>query len=524
MRNWFGTLLVAGFISASVGDAQGPTRGGTLSYGRYADSLFLDPVFTDANLDIWILQNIYETLIQTGSEKKSLLPGLATAWRFSKDGKTFALTLRSGVKFSDGSSMTGDDVKFSLDRARNNQNGAWNFLLGSISSVATKGNQIIITLKNTDPSLPAALATFNSAILPKKLYAAATGSDELARAKAFAEKPIGTGPFMLSEWKRGSSMTLKKNPNYWRKGNDGKALPYLETVRFEIVPDDNARILKLQSGELDGAEFIPFARVAELQSDPKLDMKLFPSTRVNFVVMNNRAKLKDGKDNPLANLKLRQALNYATDKQALIKLVTFGLGKPMRSYLSSSTPLFAPQAMYPFNLEKARALFAESGVPNGTEISVQIVAGSADQIALTTALQQMWQQIGIKLKIEQFDSATTNSRYQDTDFQMQVNYWTDDIADPNELTAYAAVFESSESFKTGFKSAEVEKLFTQSQAETNPAKRAAMYAQIQKIHTEAAPMIFLYEQPFAVALSKNVQDFVQTPLGVNVFGAAYKNK
>ena len=524
MRNWFGALLVLAMVFLGVGDAQGPTRGGTLTYGRYADSLFLDPVFTDANLDIWILQNIYETLIQTGSGSKGLVPGLASKWGFGKDGKTFTLTLRPGVKFSDGSSVTAQDVKFSLDRARNPDNGAWNFLLGSILSIKASGNQIVIVLKNTDPSLPAALATFNSAILPKKLYAAAKGADEKARAKAFAEKPVGTGPFVLSEWKRGSSMTLKRNPNYWRKGADGKALPYLETVRFEIVPDDNARILKLQAGELDGAEFIPFARVNELQADPKINMKLFPSTRVNFVVMNNRPKLKDGTDNPLSNLKLRQALNYATDKQALIKLVTFGLGKPMRSYLSSSTPLFAPQTMYPFNLEKAKALFAESGAAPGVEISVQIVAGSADQIALTTALQQMWDAIGVKLKIEQFDSATTNKRYQDTDFQMQVNYWTDDIADPNELTAYAAVFESSESFKTGFKSDALEKAFVQSQQETNPIKRAALYAQIQKIHTEAAPMIFLYEQPFAVALSKRVRDFVQTPLGVNVFGGAYLEK
>jgi peptide/nickel transport system substrate-binding protein len=317
---------------------------------------------------------------------------------------------------------------------------------------------------------------------------------------------------------------LKRNPNHWRKGSDGRALPYLDEVKFEIVPDDNARILKLQSGELDGAEFIPFARVAELQADPKINMKLFPSTRVNFVVMNTRPKLKDGTENPLSNLKLRKALNYATDKQALIRLVTFGLGKPMRSYLSSSTPLFAPQTMYPFNLEKAKTLFAESGVAEGTEIAVQIVAGSADQIALTTALQQMWDQIGVKLKIDQFDSATTNSKYQDTDFQMQVNYWTDDIADPNELTAYAAVFESSESFKTGFKNDEVEKLFTQTQAETNTTKRTEMYRRIQQIHTEAAPMIFLYEQPFAVALSKKLRDFVQTPLGVNVFSNAYLEK
>lgn len=518
MGRWF--AIAAGVILLGVAYAA-PQRGGTLTYGRYADSLFLDPVFTDANLDIWILTNIYETLIQIGPGGKGLVAGLATNWAFSKDGKTFTLTLRPGVKFSDGSPLTPEDVKFSLERAKNPDNGAWNFLLGSLASVATKGNQVVLSLKNPDPSLPAALATFNSAILPKKLYGAAKGKDEKERAKAFAERPVGSGPFMLKEWKRGSSMVLVRNPNYWRKGADGQPLPYLDGIRFEIIPDDSARILKLQSGELDGAEFIPFARVAELQADPKLVMKLFPSTRVNFVVMNNRPKLKNGSDNPLSNPKLRQALNYATDKQALIRVVTFGLGKPMTSYLSSSTPLHAPQAGYPYNLDKAKQLFAESGYQPGLELSVQVVAGSADQIALTTALQQMWEEIGVKLKIEQFDSATTNARYQDADFQMQVNYWTDDIADPNELTAYAAVFDNAESFKTGFKSEEVNRLFAQSQQETNPARRAEQYRRIQELYMAAAPMIFLYQQPFAVALSKRVRDFEQIPLGNNIFVNTY---
>lgn len=523
MRKWLATMTILAVAALGLSSAA-PTRGGTLVYGRYADSLFLDPVFTDANLDIWILTNIYETLIQPGPGGKGLVPGLATKWAFSEDGKTFTLMLRPGVKFSDGSALTAEDVKFSLERAKNPDNGAWNFLLGSINTVTVKGNQIVLSLKNPDPSLPAALATFNSAVLPKKLFAAAKGQDEKSRAKAFAEKPVGSGPFMLKEWKRGSSMTLVRNPNYWRKGADGKPLPYLEGIRFEIVPDDSARILKLQSGALDGAEFIPFARVAELQADPKLNMKLFPSTRVNFVVMNNRPKLKDGSDNPLSNLKLRQALNYATDKAALIKLVNFGNGKPMTSYLSSSTPLQAPQTMYPYDLEKAKQLFAESGAQPGLELSVQIVAGSADQIALTTALQQMWDAIGVKLRIEQLDSASSNDRYQKNDFQMQVNYWTDDIADPNELTAYATVFKNAESFHTGYRSDEADKLFAQSQQETNPAKRAAQYRRMQELYVAASPMIFLYEQPFAVALSKKLRDFVQIPLGNNIFVNAYLEK
>ncbi|WP_027482871.1 ABC transporter substrate-binding protein [Deinococcus pimensis] len=524
MRKTTVTLAVSLALASSLAALAAPVRGGTLTYGRYADSLLLDPVYTDANLDIWILTNLYDTLIEAVPGTNTFRGALASSYAFSGDGKTFTLTLRPGVKFSDGTPVTAADVKFSLDRARDPNHGAWNALLESIASVTPKGNQVVLTLKHPDPSLVAALATFNSAILPAKKYAATPGKDDQARAKAFAEKPVGSGPFVLSEWKRGSSMVLKRNPYYWKKGADGKALPYLDGIRFEILPDDNTRILKLQSGEIQGAEFIPFSRVAELKANPQLNMVLFPSTRRNFIVINTRGKLKSGAANPLANLKLRQALNYATDKSALIKLVAFGNGKESKSYLASTTPLYAAQTGYPYDLAKARALYRESGAPANLALSVQVVAGNADQIALATALQQMWAQLGVKLSIEQLESATANGRYAENDFQMQFNYWTDDIADPNEGTAYAAVYRNAESFHTGFRDAKVDALFAQSQNELDPKKRANLYAQIQRTYMAAAPMIFLYEQPFPVALRKNVKDFLQTPLGNNVFVNTYLEK
>ena len=110
-------------------------RGGDLTFGRYADSLFLDPVLNDANVDIWILTNLYDTLIRSSPDGKGLEPGLATEWAVSDDGTEVTLTLREGVKFADGSDMTAEDVKWSLDRARNPENGIWNGLIGSIDSV-----------------------------------------------------------------------------------------------------------------------------------------------------------------------------------------------------------------------------------------------------------------------------------------------------------------------------------------------------------------------------------------------------
>jgi len=510
--------LALGFAAAA------PKQGGKLVYGRYADSLFLDPVLNDANVDIWILLNIYDTLLAPTPDGKGVKPNLATRYTVSRDGKTMTLVLRQGVKFSDGTPLTPQDVKFSLDRARDPNNGAWNSLLASIDSVNISGNNIVLTLKYPDPSLPAALATFNSAIMPQKQFMAMPGATDADKAKAFAEKPIGTGPFMLKEWKKGSSMTLVRNPYYWAKDENGIQLPYLDELRFEVIPDDNTRILKLQSGELDGAEFIPLSRVAELKANPNINMVLFPSTEVDSVTMNNRPKLKDGSDNPLANQKVRQALNYATDKDSIIKIVTFGLAKPSKSFMSSSTPLYAPQNGYPYNLEKARALLKQAGYDKGFELSVMIVAGNADQTAIASSLQQMWAPLGIKLRIDQFDAATNRAKYRANDFQMRVSKWTDDIADPSEITSYFAIYKNVESLHTGFQNKELEDLFDQSQREISEVKRAVLYQKIQKIYWDQAPIIFLYEAPYPVALQKYVKGFVQIPLGNNIFVNTYLDK
>ena len=517
------TLALAAALS--LGQAFAVTRGGQMVFGRYADSLFLDPVLNDANLDIWILTNLYDTLLQPTADGKSVQPGLASAYTVSADKKSMKLTLRPGIKFADGSPITSADVKWSLDRARNPDNGAWNGLLGSIASVAASGNTVTLTLKNPDPTLPAALATFNAAIMPQKLFTAAPGANDADKAKAFAEKPIGSGPFVLSEWKRGSYMVMKRNPYYWKKGSDGKALPYLDSVRFEIVPDDNTRILKLQAGELQGAEFIPLSRVAELKADPKINMMLYPSTKVNDIIMNNRPKLNDGTPNPLGDVRVRQALNYAVNRDALIQLVTFGTGKPMKSFMSSSTPLFdSSQQGYSYDPAKAKALLSAAGYANGVTVTALSTSGSADDQALLTALQQMWGAVGVQLKIEQVDAATKTARYRAADFQMRTGAWTDDIADPSEITGYYAVKGDTDAAHTGFTDPTIEKLFAQSQQETSRIKRAGLYRQIQTLYTKASPTIYLFETPYPVALTKNVNGFNQIPLGNNIFEAAWLSK
>ncbi len=442
MSRWIRGLLLGCALVAIAATAQAATRGGKMIYARYADSLWLDPVFNDANVDIWILTNLYDTLLQPTADGKGVSPGLATAYQVSDDGLTFTLTLRQGTKFSDGSPITAEDVKGTLERARNPKNGIWNFILESVDSVEIKSpDTVALHLKHPDPTLAAGLATFNTAIMPQKLFDATPGATDEAKAKAFAEHPVGSGPFMFDSWQRGTQMVIKRNPYYWQMGEDGKPLPYLDEVDFPIIPDDATRILKLQAGEVDGAELIPYARVQELKNDPNLNMALFPSTKVTFLTMNVRPKMKDGSANPLADARVRQALNYAVDKAALIKIVTFDVGTPVISYMSSATPLVSGDGpAYPYDPEKAKALLKEAGIAPGTTITCFALAGSADDNAILSTVQAMWSAVGVTLKIEQVDNATRTARYRAGDFQMRTSLWTDDIADPSEITSYFAYF------------------------------------------------------------------------------------
>lgn len=523
-------LMAASFaavpvMTVSKGAQAAPTRGGKMVYGRYADSLFLDPVLTDANVDIWVMNNLYDTLLLPTDDGLGLQPGLATKWELANGGKTINLTLRDGVKFANGTPMKASDVKWSLDRARNPKNGPWPDLVASIDTVEITGPLgIQLKLKHADPSMLAALATFNTCILPQALFEAAPGATDEEKSKVYSLKPVGTGAFLLAEWKLGVSMKLVRNPYYWKKAPDGKALPYLDELEFQIIPEDNTRLLKLKAGELHGTEFVPFSRVKELKADATLRMELWPSTKVNYLTFNVRPKFSDGSDNPLSNEKVRQALNYAVNKDAVMAIVTQGLGIPMTSFMSKTTPLHIKQDLYKVDVAKAKKLLADAGMSKGFEVSCMMVAGNADSTNLLTTVQQMWSAVGVKLKIEQLDNPTLTKRYRAGDFSMRTSGWTNDIADPNEITSYFAYYPNIQSLHSGWQDKRVDALYEASQMEVDPKKRAAQYKEIQEIYSAAAPILFLYETPYPVVFRKNAMGFVQIPLGNNFFEAAYVAK
>ncbi len=482
-------------VAEPTPDATG-TAGGTFTFSRGSDSDNLDPVTQDGNVNIWVFMNIYDQLVRVNDAGTEIVPALAEKWDVSSDNLTYTFHLRPGVLFSDGTPLKASDVKYSVDRAKTNKKSGWTFSLEALKEITTPDDStVVMTLSEPWAPFLSDIAMFNASVI-SEAFAKKVGEEGLV------EQTMGTGPFMLGEWKKGEYILLKKNPNYWDKG-----LPLLDEIKITVVPDDNSRILQLQGGQIDGMYNVPLNRVSELGQSSDLDVKQFTSTYNNFIALNTR-------NAPLSDVKVRQALNYATDKQALIKIVNFGIGEVSNSFMPNGALYWnKDQVGYPFDLDKATALMKESSIPDGAKISIQIQAGAESGLQLATALKEMWSKININLDIQQLEQAIVTDNYRKNNFEAYATGWTNDIIDPDELVSYAILPENFENYHTGWTNQKAIDLAKQGRATLDDAERRKIYYQIQDIHMQDAPFVYLYVLPYIDALNKKVQGFIHHPMG-----------
>ncbi|MBX6340933.1 MAG: ABC transporter substrate-binding protein, partial [Thermomicrobiaceae bacterium] len=408
---------------------------------------------------------------------------------------TYTFHLRAGVKFYDGSPLTASDVKWSLERAKTTQDSVWTFTLDPVKEVAAPDDRtVVVTLNQPWAPFLADIAMFNSSVV-----SAAFAKDNPDKLK---EQTMGTGPFHLKEWKKGDHITLVKNPNYWEPG-----LPYLDQITITTVPDDNNRILQLQGGQVDGITDVPFNRIGDLGQDPKLQVLKFTSTYNNFIAINVR-------NAPLNDVKFRQALNYATDKKALIDTILFGNAEVSNSFMPNGALYWnKDQPGYPFDLAKAKELIAQSSSPSGAKIEIQVQSGDQTSLQIATALKDMWKQIGVDLEISQLEQGVLNDNYRTNKFQLQLTGWTNDIIDPDELVSYAILPEQTQNYHTGWTNQEAIDLAKKGRTTLDDAERRKIYYRIQEIHMSDAPFIYLYVIPYVDVVAKKVKGFFHHPMG-----------
>jgi len=481
--------------TTSAGQSGAPARGGDLVIARTADSQSMNNTTVFDNESIWIFEQVFQTLYTVTPNGKGVQPMLATGYTVSADKKTYTFTLRSGVKFSNGTPMTSADVKFSLDQARAAAKG-WGYIDTAVKSVAAPTpSTVVVTLKYPWAPLLADLSLFSNGIVP-----ASYGGESETQ---FYNAPVGTGPFKWDYWHKGSALKLVRNPDYWQPGK-----PYLNSVTWTDVPSDNTRELQLKGGQAQVDEFPAWATVSSLKSTPSVTMNLFNSTRTDYLAFNEQRK-------PFGDVHVRRAISLAVNRAALVKAVLFGNGKPANSLFPPQVPYYqaATQGLQ-FDLAAAKQEMAKSSVPHGFSTTILVSSGFSDYLTIATILQSELKPLGINLSIQRLDPNVANTNQQSLKYDMTLTYWTMDIPDPDELATFGVDPNSgAKSFFTAYDNPTVVKDTHDAEQTLATPARQALYDTVQSDAASDAFMSFLYYSPYAYATTSSVHGFYVTPLG-----------
>lgn len=488
------TLLGPDRSLPQVAAMQGePKAGGKLSMTLYTDVFSFDPPVPSDNPSIWTMLNVYDQLTRVAPGAEKVEPGLAESWESSSDGLTWTFHLRD-AKYPDGTSATAEDVVFSLERIF--AAPTYGFLFAAFESVkAVDERTVTIHLRQPWGPMLADLSLYGASVVPKRVVE--------AKKEQFFNAPFGTGPFYVTEWAKGDRISLKKNPHYWDQGK-----PYLDELEFLIIPDDNTRVIKLEAGEIDIATDLPYSQIDVLRQTDGIVVQTDPLSRVDYIALNHTRA-------PFDDLNVRKAINFAVNKEQIIKTVLFGNGEPAQSLLPKMLWWNKDGQPYPYDPDQAQQFLAKSKVPDGFETDILISAGNSVQQQYTTVVQQNLAEIGIKINIKQLDELTLyNDYFQKLDYNMLAQYHTTDIVDPDEIVNYALNPEGgNQAIWTGYNNPKIAELTKSGQGESDLGKREAIYHQIQQLSLDDAQVLFLYFPTSRTALRGSIQGFKVQPTG-----------
>ncbi len=479
-----------GVAALSPAAAQTPT---VLRMARNAEPGIFVPWLIDDNPALFLLANVYDGLLRVTKDGASVEPALATSWDTSADGLTWTFHLRPGVMFSDGTPLTSNDVKVSLDLARAGQRTVWKDNYKAIKEIQTP-DPATVNIILTEPHAPllSELAMFPAWIMQADM---ATATDAAGYDDSMNWASKGTGGYYTESWKKGDPVVLKRNPYYW------KNTPSVDEVDIEYVPDDNTRVLKLQGGETDIIDFVPFSQIDALNTQPGVKAQLFPIQQTTFVILNVTKP-------PLNDVTVRQALNYSTDKDAIIKSVFFGQAQVMNAPIPLGTYVDKESPGYPFDLAKAKALMAASSVPNGFTLPMVVPNNNQDRINMAIILKDEWAKIGVTVDIQQLESSAARAATRgEGNFMSTPSAWTNDMNDPTEIVNYEMRGgEGSGSFAywTRYNNPALSAKITAADLEQDPAKREAQYVDIQRTYLKDAPLVFIANLGATAAWRSNI--------------------
>ena len=470
-----GTLAAFGGVNVANAD---PAE--KIIVGRAVDSDDLDPVTCTGNQNIFIFNLILDGLLKSSDDGSAIEPCLATDMpEISEDGKVYTFHVQEGLLFSDGSPVTAEDWEWTFTRAIETEDSSWHMCVENLDHVECPDDTCIFTLG-----------------VQSKAYFEKVGADE------YHNGILGTGPYAVSEWKKGEYLTLEANPNYRVEGK-----PLTKTVEFKIVSDDAARIIQLQGGDIDIATDLSFSGLMQLEGDPNINVEADPSTMVYWLSLNSKSE-------KLADPKVREALYLATNSQEFVDTITFGYATPASSIINPTSEFYYASDQPSGDIEKAKALLAEAGV-GPFELTLLMREGNETYQQIGMILMKQWAQIGVTVNFNQIEATAYSAARKDlSNYDLIISGWNDDVTDPAEMMQFVFDYSVTCGYYSGMEfDDEMQQLNSAALIELDEEKRKDLYAQIQQKLRELAIYVPLMVTPWCNAMNKAVTGWVQTPLG-----------
>lgn len=498
------------------GDSDG---GGTMIFGRGGDSVGLDPITVTDGESFKVTKNIFETLIKFGKQDTEINPGLATKWTVSPDGLTYTFELREGVKFHDGTDFNAEAVKFNFDRWMNGSEDKFPYYASMFGGFKDDEGHVIKEVKvledyKIEITLKRPQAPFLKNLAMSPFGIASPAAIEKYGEK-FTENPVGTGPFKFVEWKRNDKVVIEKNEDYWQEG-----LPKLDKVVFRSIPENSARLNALKAGDIDLADGINPSDVESINADPNLQIFERPSMNVGYLGFTTTRE-------PFNNPKVRQALNHAIDRQAIIDAFFGGQAIPAKNPMPPVIGGYNDDIQpYEFDLEKAKKLLAEAGYPDGFEMELWAMPVPRpympDGQKVAEAIQANFAKIGVKAKIVTYEWATYLEKARNGEADAFLLGWTGDNGDAdNFLYVLLDKDNIGSNNYTYYSNDELHEILIKAQTETDKDKRAEMYKKAQEIIHKDAPMAPLAHSTPILAGAADIKGFAPHPTGSDLLAEVY---
>ena len=469
------TLSFAGFAQ----DDPAPVSGGTVSVSLVTDPPGWDPTkSTSQEIARVVYNNVYEGLVKI-VEDGTLQPALAESWIASEDGLSWTFNIRQGVKFHDSTDLRLDDIVAAFARIKDPESGFTHpeYFTNLESVTIGEGNSVIFKLTAPSSSLLYNLARPDSIIYPA------------AKADTQASEPIGTGPFKFVEYVVGSEVRLEKNADYYLEG-----VPYLDSVVFKIIADPNATFAALQTGDIDMIGVSVTPEVAEqVKSDTTLKLITEGSNTAEITMALNNAKA------PLDNLLVRQAITHAIDKNTIVQGAFNGLGTVIGTHATPAEPYFVDVNPYPYDPEKAKALLAEAGYPNGFEINFELAAEYPLERRAGEVIAQQLSEVGIKANVSIIDFTTwVNKIFLGKDYDMTII----GHVEPRDISIYG-----NPEYYYQYNNPKIAELLAQIEATPDEAGQIELNKQIATIIADNAVNVWVYTPSNLLALRKDIYGF-----------------